>query len=290
MTLARVLTAAILIPAVVAAVWWAPTFLVAVFAALVMLLALFEFFVLGAHAGIQGYRIWTGLCALALFYSQWLAVAKRTAGAEAAPDLARIADLAQILSFEHILLVFVLGVTAIVVFAKQPVNEALGSVSLSAAAILFLAFPLSTIIRIHGLGLEGRKLLLFTLVLVWAGDTLAYFVGRSIGQWPMAPHLSPKKTWEGSVANLAGSLLAAVVFTRWLHISPAHVLAMAALANIAGQGGDLLESAYKRSGGVKDSGAILPGHGGMLDRIDALILAAPVVWYYFQWLTAHNMV
>ena len=288
MTLPRILTALVLIPAVVALVWFAPTFLVAVLAALVMLLALFEFFVLGAHAGMQGYRVWTGLCALAIFYSQWLAAASHTANAGDA-DLARIADLAAILSFEHVLIFFVLGAAAIVIFAKQPVNEALGSVSLSAAAILFLVFPLSSIIRIHGLGVEGRKLLLFTLVLVWAGDTLAYFVGKSIGQWRLAPHLSPKKTWEGAVANLAGSLLAGVVFTRWLHIVPSQVLIMAALANIAGQGGDLIESAYKRSAGVKDSGTILPGHGGMLDRIDALVLAAPVVWYYFQWLTAHNL-
>ncbi|HXN64460.1 MAG TPA: phosphatidate cytidylyltransferase [Candidatus Acidoferrales bacterium] len=288
MTLPRILTALILIPVVVALVWWAPTFLVAVLAALVMLLALFEFFVLGAHAGMIGYRVWTGLCALAIFYSQWLAAASH-AGNGGDADVARFGDLAALLSFEHILILFVLGATAIVIFAKEPVNEALGSVSLSAAAILFLVFPLSSIIRIHGVRLEGRKLLLFTLVLVWAGDTLAYFVGKSIGQWRLAPHLSPKKTWEGAVANLAGSLLAGVVFTRWLHITPSQVLIMAALANIAGQGGDLIESAYKRSAGVKDSGTILPGHGGMLDRIDALVLAAPVIWYYFQWVTSHNL-
>src|ERR1700683_2842177 len=283
-----ILTALILIPVVVALVWWAPTFLVAVLAALVMLLALFEFFVLGAHAGMVGYPGWTCLCPLALCYSQWLAAASH-AGNGGDADVARFGDLAALLSFEHILILFVLGATAIVIFAKEPVNEALGSVSLSAAAILFLVFPLSSIIRIHGVRLEGRKLLLFTLVLVWAGDTLAYFVGKSIGQWRLAPHLSPKKTWEGAVANLAGSLLAGVVFTRWLHITPSQVLIMAALANIAGQGGDLIESAYKRSAGVKDSGTILPGHGGMLDRIDAPVLAAPVICNFFQWVRSHNL-
>ena len=201
MTLPRILTALVLIPAVVALVWFAPTFLVAVLAALVMLLALFEFFVLGAHAGMQGYRVWTGLCALAIFYSQWLAAASHTANAADA-DVARFADLAAILSFEHILILFVLGAAAIVIFAKQPVNEALGSVSLSAAAILFLVFPLSSIIRIHGAGVEGRKLLLFTLVLVWAGDTLAYFVGKSIGQWRLAPHLSPQENLGGCSSEL----------------------------------------------------------------------------------------
>jgi phosphatidate cytidylyltransferase len=127
--------------------------------------------------------------------------------------------------------------------------------------------------------------LLFTLVLVWVGDTAAYFVGRSIGRFRMAPTLSPKKTWEGAAANLIGSVLVAIIAQRWIIEVPVrHLIAMAALANIAGQAGDLLESSYKRSAGMKDSGTLLPGHGGMLDRIDALVLAAPVVWYYFNWL------
>ena len=88
---------------------------------------------------------------------------------------------------------------------------------------------------------------------------------------------------EGAGANLLGALLVAAVFGFWMKIEPAHMLAMAALGSIAGQVGDLFESAFKRSAGVKDSGTLLPGHGGMLDRIDALILAAPAVWYYFEW-------
>jgi phosphatidate cytidylyltransferase len=103
-----------------------------------------------------------------------------------------------------------------------------------------------------------------------------------MGKRALAPHLSPKKTWEGTVASFAGSLLASVVFARWMSVPLPHLLAMAGVGNIAGQIGDLLESAYKRSAGVKDSGALLPGHGGMLDRIDALILAIPVVWYYWM--------
>jgi len=102
-----------------------------------------------------------------------------------------------------------------------------------------------------------------------------------MGKHPLAPHLSPKKTWEGSVAGFLGSLLIGATFGRWLTAPLPHLLAMAAVGNVAGQAGDLLESAYKRSAGVKDSGGLLPGHGGLLDRIDALILAIPVVWYYW---------
>jgi phosphatidate cytidylyltransferase len=99
----------------------------------------------------------------------------------------------------------------------------------------------------------------------------------------MTPHLSPNKTWEGAAANLLAALLVAFVFGYWVKIAPSHMLAMAALGSVAGQVGDLFESAFKRSAGVKDSGTLIPGHGGMLDRIDALIFAAPAVWYYFEW-------
>jgi phosphatidate cytidylyltransferase len=100
----------------------------------------------------------------------------------------------------------------------------------------------------------------------------------------MAPALSPKKTWEGAAANLCGSLLVAIFFARWMQVDTLSLLVIAGLANIAGQMGDLIESAYKRGAGVKDSSSLLPGHGGMLDRIDSLILAIPVVWIAFQWL------
>jgi phosphatidate cytidylyltransferase len=101
--------------------------------------------------------------------------------------------------------------------------------------------------------------------------------------------LSPKKTWEGTAASLVASLLVAAVFGRWLSAPLPHLLAMGTAGNVAGQVGDLLESAYKRSAGVKDSGGLLPGHGGILDRIDALILAIPVVWYYWTLIYSPGM-
>ncbi len=286
MTFTRVLTAALLIPAVVAIVWFAPTSVVAVAAAAVMLLALLELFSLGDRVGLHGHRIWTGLCALAVFFVQWLTSAEQSFSLAGGERLFRASDATGSTSIEWILVVFVLGSTAIVLFGRQPVVESFGGLSVSSAAMVFLVLPLSTVVRIHGVPHLGKQLLLFTLVLVWAGDTVAYFVGRSIGRFPMAPHLSPKKTWEGAVANLAGSVIVALIAQRWIDIPLHNLVGMAILANLAGQGGDLLESAYKRSAGMKDSGALLPGHGGMLDRIDALILAAPVVWYYFNWLSA----
>jgi len=133
---------------------------------------------------------------------------------------------------------------------------------------------------------------LFLMVCVWAGDIAALYIGRNFGRRKLAPRLSPGKTWEGAIASLLGSMLAgALVFwagdllsargNMVLHIEEPlwQVMLLAVILNVAAQVGDLLESAIKRGAQVKDSGTMLPGHGGMLDRIDALLLAAPVLWY-----------
>ncbi len=284
-TAARILTAAILIPAVVAVVWWAPTWVVAAAAGGVALLALFEFFSLGARLNLQAYRFWTALCALGIFFQQWTASAAQSY--QVGHDLRLIRSSATPeFPLELVFFIFLLGCAATVFASRRPLVDALGDIGVSTSGLVFIALPLSAVVRIHGVGILGPKLLLFTLVLVWVGDTAAYFVGRSFGRVPLAAQLSPKKTWEGAAANLLGSVIVGVVMFRWLEIDAFQAVFMASLANIAGQAGDLLKSAYKRGAGVKDSGHLLPGHGGVLDRIDALILAAPVVWYYFRFVLA----
>jgi phosphatidate cytidylyltransferase len=152
----------------------------------------------------------------------------------------------------------------------------------------------------------GAFWILYLLLVVWAGDIFAYFVGRSLGRHLMAPRISPKKTWEGAAASLAASLLVGnLLFNHALQISSFFlrlgliqrrdglfglekpeawpVILLTIALNIAAQLGDLVESLIKRGAGVKDSGTILPGHGGMLDRIDALLFAAPVLWIYAAW-------
>jgi len=159
--------------------------------------------------------------------------------------------------------------------------EAMPAAGISSSGFLLVAFPLTFAIRLHHIPSFGPALLFFVLVITWIGDTSAYFVGRTIGKHKLAPVLSPNKTWEGAIAGIVGALLVAFAFAPRLNIPLQHLLGMAAVGNIAGQAGDLLESSFKRSAGVKDSGTLLPGHGGVLDRIDALILAIPVVWYYW---------
>ncbi len=286
MTWKRVATAAVLIPGVVVLVLWGSTAAMAVGLALVMLLALFEYFALGDAIGHRAYRFWTATCALGLVYVQWLAAIapsyELAGGLTVHRMIGRV--LGVIPTVQDVFFIFLLGVAVLTLWTKRPIVEALPAAGISCSGLLLVALPLTYTVRLHGIETDGPRLLMFALVIIWVGDSAAYFVGRALGRHPMAPVLSPKKTWEGTVASILGALLVAVVFTRWLTVPLPHLLAMAAVGNIAGQAGDLLESAYKRSAGVKDSGSLLPGHGGVLDRIDALILAIPVVWYYWIWI------
>ncbi len=289
MTWARVLTAVVLVPIVVGIVWWGSTALVGALTGLVTVLALLEFFALGEKIGMRGYRVWTCACSLGLLFHQWLA-----AGRLGGPDFGefparRLPNLVLVdqffLSPELMFLVFVCGTAVIALASRRSLSEVLPAIGISAAGLMFVSVPLSFLVALHGAGATlGPRFLLFALVLIWVGDTAAYFVGRAMGWHLMAPQLSPKKTWEGAAANIIGSLAVGVAFARWMALPLPAMLGAAAAGSVAGQVGDLLESAYKRSAGAKDSGVLLPGHGGMLDRIDALILAAPVVWYYWVFL------
>jgi len=152
----------------------------------------------------------------------------------------------------------------------------------------------------------GAFYILYLLLVVWAGDIFAYFVGKSIGRHLMAPRISPKKTWEGAIASIVASVgVGCLLFRYALPVSSAllragliekrdgifgleqpamgPIVVLTIVINVAAQLGDLVESLIKRGAGVKDSGALLPGHGGMLDRIDALLFATPVLWYYAAW-------
>jgi phosphatidate cytidylyltransferase len=280
--LSRIFTALVLIPIVLALVWWGPAWLLAAIAALFAILALIEFFDLGERIAMRPFRKWTIVCAAGLFYAQYSLGLVETHSLAEGYSIVRSAA-GGVLSIEAVLLVFIFGAVAIGLVTRWALHEVLPALSISSAGLLFVVLPFSYLVRINELNLVGRKLVLFTLCLVWAGDILAYFVGRGLGRVPMAPALSPNKTWEGALGNLLASLLVGVFFAKWLEVDAVQMLVIAGLANIAGQMGDLIESAWKRGAVVKDSSNLLPGHGGVLDRIDSLILASPVVWAAYQW-------
>ena len=157
------------------------------------------------------------------------------------------------------------------------------------AGILRVAFLALGMIYVFGcwrfaplLRAENRYWLFYALVLNWIGDVGAYYLGRSLGRHKLAPVVSPGKSWEGAAASLGVSLVCGFFFLRWAipAVPPAAALVLTAAANIAGQFGDLCESALKRGAGVKDSGTLLPGHGGMLDRVDSTLFTLPIVYFY----------
>lgn len=162
------------------------------------------------------------------------------------------------------------------------------NVGAAALIAIYLGLLLSTWVHLRlmsmGCALQGEwlsdgvRLVLLTCVSVWACDTVAYFVGKQFGQRRMAPLVSPRKSWEGAGAGVLGGTVAAVLVAPWLGLLPMSALALAAASACAGQAGDLFESALKRELEVKDFGGLLPGHGGVMDRLDSLLFALPVVY------------
>ena len=154
--------------------------------------------------------------------------------------------------------------------------------SLTQAGALLLG--LSYVFAAWRAGIELRTLsvywMVFAVTINWAGDTMAYFVGRAIGKHKLAPRISPGKSWEGAIASLVASCIYGIVLLHYLlpAVDLPHALALAVASNVAGQMGDLAESALKRGAGVKDSGTSLPGHGGWLDRLDSSLFSMPVVF------------
>ena len=174
---------------------------------------------------------------------------------------------------------------------SSPTERMMPDIACSIFCLFYTGFTLAALPALHDQA-NGSSLVTFLLCVVWAGDIAALYIGRRWGKHLLIPRLSPKKTWEGTLASMGGRLLVAgallgvgSLMETWdsARLSfPEDVwywLGLAVVINVAAQLGDLAESALKRSVGVKDSGSLLPGHGGMLDRIDALLLAAPALWY-----------
>ena len=154
------------------------------------------------------------------------------------------------------------------------------------AGILYVGWLLSYFVALRGLD-DGRNWVFLALFATFGSDTAAFFTGRAWGKHHLAPHISPGKTWEGAIAGVLGAILVSLLFTIpspvSLPLSYWQAIVLGLLVSIFGQLGDLVESLLKRNMGVKDSGRLLPGHGGALDRIDSVVFAGVVVYYYVIW-------
>src|ERR1700678_2246488 len=272
----RILTAAVLILAVFALIFFGQLWMITLFSAIVAELAAYEYLKLAARGGARR----GGELPIPVW---WMFLGTALAFVVTLPNFPVEAQLP------------VLSGLTLVLFAwngfRAPLIQVLPDTAQGLFGLIYIAYPL-TLVPLLWKQEDGPALVLFLMVCVWAGDIAALYIGRAFGKHKLAPRLSPGKTWEGSVASIVGSMLAAglVIFiadtlaargNTLLHIAEPlwQSLLLAAILNVAAQLGDLLESAIKRGAGVKDSGSMLPGHGGILDRIDALLLAPPVLWY-----------
>lgn len=293
--LKRILTAVVLIPVVLLLVLRAPIPVLALVAALVALLSVQELLKLSEAYGIRPFR-WPTYIFIGLFF---LLLAVRPGGDKPLFSTAVFVYSSVFAAAIGAFVFLVIGMR------RVDLHSAFPAAAVSVFAFGYIALPLGFLVQTREQA-QGAILLLYLLLVVWAGDIFAYFVGRSLGRHFMSPRISPKKTWEGALASMLASLVVGMLLYNYaLPISTAllnaHLieprdgffalqkpplwptLLLSAAINLAAQLGDLVESLIKRGAGVKDSGTLLPGHGGMLDRIDALLFAAPVLWYYAAW-------
>jgi len=261
--------------------------------------ALLVVFLPDQHQWVMG-LVCAGLAELALF--EYLRLANKT-GAEVSFWLVMLLGVVFIFisytlpEYQMQTLSLVSLILLVVSVFTAPLNRVLPDASYGFFGLLYVVYPW-TLMPIFRSQNNGRGLLVYLLVCVWAGDIFALYSGKQWGKHKLAEHLSPGKTLEGAIGSLLGTLICAMLlllldfgimhqfnyvllgYTEgiWQWDLVIGWLVLAVILNVAAQVGDLAESALKRGAGVKDSGDVLPGHGGILDRIDGLLLAAPVLW------------
>lgn len=177
----------------------------------------------------------------------------------------------------------VLTVIVARLFSRRPVEGALEDITVTVFGLVYVALLFAYQVAIHA-GPPGKKWLVFLYLVIWASDTGAYYIGTAFGKHRLYEKISPKKSIEGLIGGVLASILVAVLCSLWLvpSLGTIEAAVLGAVLALAGTVGDLAESLLKRSAGVKDSGTIIPGHGGILDRMDSMLFAAPVLFYYLR--------
>jgi phosphatidate cytidylyltransferase len=291
----RIATALVLIPVVLLLILKAPAYVLVVVSAAVAWLAIAEFLKLTTHYQVQPMITLTYVYVAIFFLFVVIVTSVRTPLVETTATIYGITLAAALAPF--------IFLTA--AMRRPELSTGYPAAAASTFAFAYIAIPMALLVEIRRQP-AGAIWVIFTLLAVWAGDIFAYFVGKAIGRHRMSPDVSPNKTWEGAIASIAASM---IIGTLWMQHAPRisdallrvglierrdgifgleqpalwPILLLSAVVNIAAQLGDLVESLIKRGAGVKDSGSILPGHGGMLDRVDAMLFAVPVVWAFRAW-------
>jgi phosphatidate cytidylyltransferase len=256
----RILSGLVLIVVFFCGIWFLPPWLLLVVAEGVLLLAFVEYARLAEALGARVPR-----------------------AASAAAAMSACAAVGLGVPLELPLVAVLVGLGAIIVGSRAPSPGVLGDVAAAAFPVLYLGLPLGTVVALHALA--GREAVLLLLATIIVSDSAQYFTGRLLGRHKLSPAISPKKTVEGA---LGGFVLAPIVMAALAHWwLPGRTTGWVLLVGLTlvglGIAGDLFESLLKRSAGVKDSSALIPGHGGVLDRIDAMLFAAPVFYVLLKY-------
>lgn len=262
----RFLTALWLVPVLVAAIWFdQPLPWFTVLAAIWGLLAVFEFYRMGEKIKIAPLT-WFGLLWTLLFIIS--------------PQLDNRYLTPPVLLASGVVL------SLIWIVARRRRENAFPGWAWTLGGILYIGFLLSYFVALRDLD-DGRNWVFLAIIVTFGSDTAAYFIGRTLGRHKLAPTISPGKTWEGTIAGFAGAIIISLLFTLptplQLPIGYGQAVFLGFLISLFGQLGDLAESLLKRNAGVKDSGKMLAGHGGFLDRMDSIVFASVVVYYYVVW-------
>jgi phosphatidate cytidylyltransferase len=259
----RVLSGAVLLILAVVIVWFSPAALFFAIAQLILILAFVEYVGLARASGFSFPAVPAAAAAM-------LTCSAFTGTVPVALDVALLSAL------------LVLGVVTMATW--QGGRDALGHAAVSLFPALYLGLPLGAMVAVREV--RGREALFLLILTVSASDTAQYYSGRAFGRQPLAPTISPKKTLEGAIGGLVfGALVLVALGAWWLPTVPILRRAVVGVAIVAlGISGDLFESMLKRSAGVKDSSSLIPGHGGILDRIDALLFAAPAYYVVLKYI------
>lgn len=246
------------------AIWiigWGHPYLFDATIALISVLAIYEFLSLGQK---KGYEMPFALC---------IGLMLVIMAAFVLPSL----------SVEFGMFAALLIIPASYVLGRRGFEDSLPSSAIAVLATTYVGMLGGSLIRLRNDFGEGSKLVFFLLIVVWLGDTGAYYVGRQFGKHKLSPRISPKKTVEGLAGGMLFSIIAAVVihYTFFPKFPLVHAMIAGVILSVAGVIGDLAESMWKRSADVKDSGTLLPGHGGFLDRFDSILFTAPILYCYW---------
>jgi phosphatidate cytidylyltransferase len=257
----REITSAILAPVAIWIIGWSSNPVFDGVVALIGTLALYEFLVMGQR---KGYKLPMAICIAAMLFII-------------------AAFILEPISVEMGVFLALILIPAAYVFSTAGLEDALPSSGIAVMATLYVGMLGGSLVRLRNDFPEGPKLIFFLLLVVWLGDAGAYYCGRSFGKHKLAPRVSPKKTVEGGIGGAMTSVITAVVihYTFFPTFPLLHAILAGVLLSITGMIGDLAESMWKRSAAVKDSGTLIPGHGGLFDRFDSIFYTAPILYSYW---------